>query len=76
MEIFSAIQLSDARAVCLEQGDLGRMTVSSAQPCGVARRFIRAGVRNLHIVDLEGARNGQPWDPNFVEIEALVQQGK
>ena len=75
MEIFSAIQLSDARAVCPEQGDLGRMTVTSAQPCGVARRFIRAGVRNLHIVDLEGARSGEPWDPTFVEIEALVQQG-
>ena len=63
MEIFSAIQLSDARAVCPEQGDLDRMTVYSAQPCGVARRFIRAGVRNLHIVDLEGAKSGTT--PNF-----------
>ena len=75
MEIFSAIQLSDARAVCPEQGDPDRMTVYSAQPCGVARRFIRAGVRNLHIVDLEGVRSGQPSFANFIEIGALVQQG-
>ena len=75
MEIFAGIDLCDGRAVRLEQGDLSRMTVYSAQPCGVARRFIRAGIRNLHVVDLEGAGNGEPWEANFVEIEALVQQG-
>lgn len=75
MEIFPAIDLRDGRAVCLTQGDYDQMTVYSAQPCGVARRFIRAGARNLHIVDLDGARAGEPGFANLVEIEALVQQG-
>ena len=75
MEIFPAIDLRDGRAVRLTQGDYDQMTVYSAQPCGVARRFIRAGARNLHIVDLDGARAGEPGFANLVEIEALVQQG-
>ena len=75
MEIFPAIDLRDGRAVRLTQGDYDKMTVYSAQPCGVARRFIRAGARNLHIVDLDGARAGEPGFANLVEIEALVQQG-
>lgn len=75
MQIFPAIDLRDGRAVRLTQGDYDKMTVYSAQPCGVARRFIRTGARNLHIVDLDGARAGEPGFANFVEIEALVQQG-
>ncbi len=75
MQIFPAIDLRDGRAVRLTQGDYDKMTVYSAQPCGVARRFIRAGARNLHVVDLDGAKLGHPGDANLVEIEALVRQG-
>ena len=75
MKIFPAIDLRDGRAVRLTQGDYDKMTVYSAQPCGVARRFIRTGARNLHVVDLDGAKDGTPSMANLVEIEALVQQG-
>lgn len=75
MKIFPAIDLLDGRAVRLHQGDYEQVTTYSAQPCGVARRFIRTGARNLHVVDLDGARNGEPSLANLVEIEALVQQG-
>lgn len=75
MNIFPAIDLRDGRAVRLTQGDYDKMTVYSAQPCGVARRFIRAGARNIHVVDLDGARAGEPGYANLIEIEALVQQG-
>ena len=74
MQIFPAIDLLDGKAVRLLQGDYERMTVYSAQPCGVARRFIRAGARYLHVVDLDSARD-QPTLSTQVEIEALVQQG-
>ena len=58
MKIFPAIDLRDGRAVRLLHGDYEKMTVYSAQPCGVARRFIKAGARHLHIVDLDGAKDG------------------
>ena len=75
MKIFPAIDLRDGRAVRLLHGDYEKMTVYSAQPCGVARRFIKAGARHLHIVDLDGAKDGEVSLSNWVEIEALVQQG-
>lgn len=75
MQIFPAIDLRDGRAVRLLRGDYDQMTVYSAQPCGVARRFIRAGAQRLHIVDLDGAKDGEPSMANWTEIEALVQQG-
>ena len=75
MQIFPAIYLRDGRAVRLLRGDYDQMTVYSAQPCGVARRFIRAGAQRLHIVDLDGAKDGRPSMANWTEIEALVQQG-
>ena len=71
MQIFPAIDLRDGRAVRLLRGDYDQMTVYSAQPCGVARRFIQ----RLHIVDLDGAKDGRPSMANWTEIEALVQQG-
>lgn len=75
MQIFPAIDLRDGQAVRLRQGDYSQMTVYSAQPCGVARRFIRAGARQLHVVDLDGAKDGAPGRANLVEIGALVEQG-
>ena len=75
MQIFPVIDLRDGRAVRLLRGDYDQMTVYSAQPCGVARRFIRAGAQRLHIVDLDGAKDGRPSMANWTEIEALVQQG-
>jgi len=44
--------------VRLEQGDFGRETAFSTDPVEVARRFVAAGARWLHVVDLDGARDG------------------
>jgi len=75
MRIFPSIDLWDGRAVCLPRTADEPMTVCSAQGCGVARRFLRAGARALHITDLQGARAGEPEFVNLVEMEALIQQG-
>ncbi len=59
-EILPAIDLRGARVVRLEQGDFARETAFSSDPVAVARAFADAGARWLHVVDLDGARSGQP----------------
>jgi len=60
MLILPAIDLRAGRCVRLEQGDYARETVFEADPAAVARRFEAAGARWLHVVDLDGAREGAP----------------
>ena len=59
-EIIAAIDLRGGRVVRLQQGDFGRETSFSDDPVAVARAFVDAGARWLHVVDLDGARNGEP----------------
>ena len=73
MNIFPAIDLRGGRVVRLTQGDYSRMTVYGDDPCAQARQFIGAGAKYLHVVDLDGARDGTL--ANFEIIAALVQQG-
>ena len=73
MRIFPAIDLIDGQAVRLYQGDYQRKTVYDADPCAVARAFRNAGATCLHVVDLDGARDGS--DANFRTIEAIAKQG-
>lgn len=73
MQIFPAIDLSGGQVVRLYQGDYEQMTVYSTDPCAVAREFIEAGARYLHVVDLDGARDGTL--ANFSSIAAIAQQG-
>ncbi len=58
MIILPAIDLYEKKAVRLYQGDYSRMTVYDDQPLRTARRFAGAGARWVHMVDLEGARDG------------------
>ena len=58
MEIIPAIDIRDGRCVRLEQGDYARETVFDDDPFAVARRWQEAGARRLHVVDLDGAREG------------------
>lgn len=58
MEIFPAIDLSGGRVVRLTKGDYGQMTVYNDDPAAVAREFREAGAKNLHVVDLDGAKDG------------------
>ncbi len=73
MQIFPAIDLSGGQVVRLYQGDYDRMTVYGQDPCAAARTFIEAGARYLHLVDLDGARDGTT--ANFDSIAAIARQG-
>lgn len=73
MQIFPAIDLSGGQVVRLYQGDYDRMTVYGDDPCAVARDFIAAGARYLHVVDLDGAKDGTL--ANLESIAAIARQG-
>ena len=59
-EILPAIDLRGGRVVRLRQGDFARETAYSDDPLAVARAFAAAGAAWLHVVDLDGAREGEP----------------
>jgi len=73
MQIFPAIDLSGGQVVRLYQGDYDKMTVYGADPCAVARDFIAAGAKYLHVVDLDGAKDGTL--ANFESISTIAKQG-
>ena len=73
MQIFPAIDLRGGQVVRLYQGDYDRETVYAADPCAVARDFLTAGAKYLHVVDLDGAKDGTL--ANFDTIAAIVKQG-
>ena len=60
MELICAIDLLSGGAVRLVQGDYRRRVVADATAADLARRFVSAGCRRLHVIDLEGARSGAP----------------
>ena len=72
MELFPAIDLYTGWAVRLYKGDYNQMTVYDKDPLAVARRFREAGARFLHMVDLEGARDG--GTPNLETVRAVAVQ--
>ncbi len=66
MKLFPAIDLYDGKAVRLYKGDYAQMTVYSENPPEIAADFAAAGAQYIHIVDLEGAKNGTT--PNFETV--------
>ena len=58
MQIWPAIDIRGGNCVRLEQGDYARETIYSGDPLTVARAFEAQGARHLHLVDLDGARDG------------------
>ena len=70
MDLFPAIDLRGGRAVRLYQGDYDRMTVYNADPAAQARAFAAAGAKFLHVVDLDGAKDGTA--ENFETIRAIA----
>jgi len=72
MKIFPAIDLFGGQAVRLYKGDYQQMTVYDPQPLNTVRKFEAAGAKNLHLVDLEGAKTGQTT--NLPTIETLAAQ--
>ena len=71
MIIIPAIDLYDKKAVRLLRGDYNQMTVYSENPVAVALGFAGAGAKYIHIVDLEGARDGSP--ANFETIREIIK---
>jgi len=67
MELWPAIDLRGGRCVRLLQGDYERETVFGDDPVAMARQFVAAGARRLHIVDLDGAKAGTPVQAALVE---------
>lgn len=60
MKLYPAIDILDGNAVRLVKGDFGSKKVYQRDPLAAARAFAEAGARALHVVDLDGARSGQP----------------
>lgn len=59
MEIIPAIDIIDGKCVRLTQGDYAQKKIYNEHPLEVARQFEDAGLRRLHLVDLDGAKAGQ-----------------
>ena len=60
MILLPAVDIRDERAVRLRQGDFAQEKVYADDPLEAARSFVEAGARSLHVVDLDGARGGEP----------------
>ncbi len=71
MILFPAIDLIGGKAVRLTKGDYAQMTVYSDDPVAVAQSFEAAGATHIHVVDLEGARDGTT--PNFDTVCAIIK---
>ncbi len=72
MIIFPAIDLYGGKAVRLYKGDYAQMTVYSEHPEEIARDFRAAGATHIHIVDLEGARDGTT--PNIEVVKRIIKE--
>ena len=71
MKIFPAIDLFDGKAVRLYKGDYQNMTVYNDHPLEVAKDFVSNGATCLHLVDLQGAKEGDT--PNFEVVKSIVE---
>jgi phosphoribosylformimino-5-aminoimidazole carboxamide ribotide isomerase len=65
--LYPAIDILGGKAVRLEQGDFDRRTVYDADPLDAARRWVEGGATRLHVVDLDGAREGKPVNLEHLE---------
>ena len=70
MEIIPAIDIRGGRCVRLLQGDYARETVYGEDPVAMAERWEAEGATRLHVVDLDGAREGQPTILPLLSISA------
>ena len=73
MKIFPAIDIYGGKAVRLLHGNYADMTVYSDRPLVIAEDFLACGAKNIHIVDLEGAKDGTT--PNLELISKIASCG-
>ena len=72
MLLIPAIDLKDGQCVRLKQGDMDQSTTFGEDPAAMARRWVNAGARRLHLVDLNGAFAGKPQ--NLAAIKAILRE--
>ena len=72
--IYPAIDLRGGKVARLKEGDSARMTVYSEDPAETARRWLDAGARWLHVVNLDGAF-GENDDANRIALESILKCG-
>ncbi|HRH17221.1 MAG TPA: 1-(5-phosphoribosyl)-5-[(5-phosphoribosylamino)methylideneamino]imidazole-4-carboxamide isomerase [Aquabacterium sp.] len=72
MLLIPAIDLKDGKCVRLKQGDMNDSTTFGEDPAAMARRWLDAGARRLHLVDLNGAFAGKPV--NEAAIKAILKE--
>ena len=72
MLLIPAIDLKDGQCVRLRQGDMNDSTTFSEDPAAMARRWVDAGARRLHLVDLNGAFAGKPV--NEAAIKSIIRE--
>lgn len=66
MRVWPAVDLLEGRCVRLYRGRYDEVTEHGRDPVAVARRFVDEGARALHVVDLDGARDGEPRHADLV----------
>jgi len=71
MIILPAIDLYEGAAVRLYKGDYNQMTIYDKNPCNIALDFAKSGAKYIHLVDLEGAKNGDT--PNIDVVREIVK---
>lgn len=69
--VIPAIDLKDGKCVRLRQGRMDQETIFSDDPVAMAKRWVEAGARRLHIVDLDGAQSGKPVNASVIESIAV-----
>ena len=72
MILFPAIDLFEGKAVRLYKGDYAQMTVYSNNPIEIARDFEKQGATHVHLVDLEGAKDGTT--PNLDVVKQIAKE--
>jgi len=72
MLLIPAIDLKDGKCVRLQQGDMKSSTTFGEDPAAMARRWLDAGARRLHLVDLNGAFSGRPV--NEAAVKAILRE--
>ena len=70
--LYPAIDILGGKAVRLEQGDYERRKVYDSDPLDAARRWVAEGATSLHVVDLDGAREGRPV--NLAHLERIAER--
>src|SRR5688572_31981203 len=80
MILLPAVDIRDGKAVRLRQGHFDDETVYADDPLEAARSFVEAGARFLHVVDLDGAKQGAPVNLHHLrrikdKLDVAVQYG-